>query len=143
MEKVDKYFTLYHIPFTVKEFQYTFFTLPNKESMASLIKKHEWISFSKDSTSKWVFLTTSKYSQETPVLEYLFNKFAGQKACHFIKKCSNIGVSCEIFTKRLRWLLLQFPNKWLYIQFWFFFTQPNNTESSSKLLKQPPVKKLL
>ena len=39
MEKLDKYFTLYHIPFIVKEFQYTFFTFPNKECMTSLIKK--------------------------------------------------------------------------------------------------------
>ena len=34
---------------------------------------------------------------KTPVLESLFNKAAGLKACNFNKKDSNTGVSCEIF----------------------------------------------
>ena len=34
-------FSRYHIRFTIKEFQYTFFTFPSKECMVSLIKKHE------------------------------------------------------------------------------------------------------
>ena len=41
MEKLNYYFTLYCIPIIVKKFQYTFFTFPSKESMISLIKKHE------------------------------------------------------------------------------------------------------
>ena len=33
-----------------------------------------------------LFLKISQYPQETPVLESLFKKFAGLKACNFIKK---------------------------------------------------------
>ena len=40
-KKLHQYFTLCHIPFTIKEFQYTFFTFPSKERMASLIKGYE------------------------------------------------------------------------------------------------------
>ena len=40
-KKLHQYFTLCHIPFTVKEFQYTFFTFPSKQCMTSLIKGHE------------------------------------------------------------------------------------------------------
>ena len=32
-----------------------------------------------------------------PLLEFHFNKVAGLKACNFIEKDSNTGVSCEIF----------------------------------------------
>ena len=40
-KELRQYFTLCHIPFTVKEFQYTFFTFPSKLCMTSLIKGHE------------------------------------------------------------------------------------------------------
>ena len=40
-KKLRQYFTLYHAPFTVKKFQYTFFTFPSKQCMTSLIKGHE------------------------------------------------------------------------------------------------------
>ena len=39
--KLRQYFTLYHIPFTVKKFQYTLFTFPSKQCMTSLIRGHE------------------------------------------------------------------------------------------------------
>ena len=32
-----------------------------------------------------------------PVLEFLFNKVAGLRACNFTEKDSNVSVSCEIF----------------------------------------------
>ena len=34
---------------------------------------------------------------KTPVLEFLFNIVAGLRACNFIKKDSNAGVSCDVF----------------------------------------------
>ena len=40
-KKLHQYFTLCHIPFTVKEFQYIFFTFPLKNRMTSLINRHE------------------------------------------------------------------------------------------------------
>ena len=40
-KKLHQYFTLCYIPFTVKEFLYTFFTFPNTHCMTSLIKRHE------------------------------------------------------------------------------------------------------
>ena len=65
----------HHIPFNVKEFRYTFFTFPSKVS-----------------TSRKVFLNISQYSQETPVLESLFNKVAGLRTCTLLKRDSNTGV---------------------------------------------------
>ena len=37
-KKIDWYITLYHILFTVKEFQYTFFTFPSKQHKKSMNK---------------------------------------------------------------------------------------------------------
>ena len=64
MKKLDQYFTLCHIPLTLKEFQYIFFTFPSKEFKASLIKNYKGVLFSKVSTSKQVFLKIFEYSQE-------------------------------------------------------------------------------
>ena len=54
--------------------------------------------------------------KKTPVLESLFNKVAGLKACSFIKKTPTQVFSCEyceifkkpFFIEHLRWLLLLF-----------------------------------
>ena len=43
-KKLGWYFTLRHIPFTVKEFQYTSFTFLSNQCKTSLIKK-AWINF--------------------------------------------------------------------------------------------------
>ena len=42
--------------------------------------------------SKYGFLNISQISQETPVLEFLFNKVEGPKTCNFIKTDSKTGV---------------------------------------------------
>ena len=38
-----------------------------------------------------------EFHTKTTVLEFLFNKVAGLRACNFIEKDSNAGTSCEIF----------------------------------------------
>ena len=40
-KKLDECFTLYHISFTIKQFQYSFFTFPSTECTNLLMKKHE------------------------------------------------------------------------------------------------------
>ena len=70
-KKLGKYFKLYHIPFTVKEFQCTFFTFPSKECMISLITKMNKFIGDKN----YVFLNISDYSHE--------NTGKRQKACQF------------------------------------------------------------
>ena len=44
-KKMRQYFTLYHIPFTVKKFQYTFFTFLSKHCMTSVVKGLEKFHF--------------------------------------------------------------------------------------------------
>ena len=77
----------------------------------------------------WKF---TNIQRKTTVLESLFNKAAGQTACHFIKRrvqrrffLWNLWNFQEhlCFTKQLRWMLLYFSSKWLYIfsQIYFNF----------------------
>ena len=48
-------------------------------------------------TVKKCYWKFEKFHMKTPVLESLFNKAAGPKACNFNEKDSNTDVSCEIF----------------------------------------------
>ena len=65
-------------------------------------------------SSKYVFLKLSQYSQETPVLESLFNKVAGLLTYNLLKKLQhrrfpvNIAkfLRTAVFKEHLRWLLL-------------------------------------
>ena len=44
-KKMHQYCTLYHIPFTVKNFQYIFFTFLSKQCLTSVVKGHEKFRF--------------------------------------------------------------------------------------------------
>ena len=66
-------------------------------------------------SSKQMFLKISQVSQETPVLESLFNKVAGLNACNFVKnrlqhRCFAMKfvkfLITPFLTEHLRWLLL-------------------------------------
>ena len=60
------------------------------------------------------------------MLEPLFNKLAGQKACNFIKKTPTQMFSCayceffknSVFIEHLRWLLLYLTDFWLLSPFY-------------------------
>ena len=76
------------------------------------------------------------------MLESLFNKVAGQKACNFIKKKPQHRCFPVKYAKSLRTLfLLQNTSGGCFCNFHkMFFTGPNAIESLSKFLKQSPLK---
>ena len=83
----------------------------------------------------------SEYSQG---LESPFNKVSGQSAGLFLKKETTTQVCsfkiCDIFKNTLFHITRREAASIIFTS--FFFTVPNTTESSSKLLKQSPVKNL-
>ena len=58
----------------------------SRECMTSLIKKHEWILFSKVSTSKQSFLKISKTHRKKPVVEFLYNKLQAKNLALYWKR---------------------------------------------------------
>ena len=73
------YFRLNHIPFTVKESRYTFFTFPSKQWLTALIKK-AWINFiSKVSASNKMLLKISRHTEENTCAGVFLYYIAGRK----------------------------------------------------------------
>ena len=48
-------------------------------------------------TVKKCYWKFEKFHKKIPVLEFIFNKVAGLRACNFNEKDSNAGFSCKIF----------------------------------------------
>ena len=106
-----------------------------KQTRDHITKQEEWLEAFLDDKSTFLqkrgSLKFRKFNRKTPVLEFLFNKVAGLKACNFIKnrlkhrcfpmKFANF-LRTPFFREHFRWLLLKIMNSNNYLRVLPIFT---------------------